>query len=226
MIIQGGQYDLSNTFINYQFISSQIISQHEGIHRQLIASTFDGISQIIIDKAIKFYSNNSELSNEYKKLLIHIINESRFAHEVFATYLSVKLNDVSETNRLLAEHPAEYRKYYWYIEDSFGSNLKTSYVQYSVLHCIAALTLSSNFITRLIENNLDPNLKLLESEKTNVRLEKIVKVFKNDDTFLERVRELVFNKIKNQKLDPFDITSEEDWERANGDSKKLAELVM
>ncbi|MCO0598521.1 hypothetical protein NGI46_13875 [Peribacillus butanolivorans] len=204
--------------INWNDMSDKVICKHELIHTQMFTTTIYGSYQILIKKLIGNTEENSEFYNQLLILNYELYKESIIAHEVAATYCSVKQLDAELVENYLSTLPGDYTKYYNTLAEVLDSNIKSTYAQYLIGNMLIRICLNPNIEDDIKRNLRSYNCSLGTKNSPNSRLNLILNEIKESD-FTELNDEL--NKIIHKKYlslgikRNFDYQNENDWKRLN-----------
>jgi hypothetical protein len=142
------------TSVNYiEQSNSPMVHFHETTHARIFQETPDGV---ILRILVLLLNNKCESVPDLKELVVHLIENSRFAHEIAATYIGIKyLRTEQERVEELATLPAEYRNYYNYFSKIVDPIAGSTHLQSAIAWSATFLIFSSPLITEIAEGGLN-----------------------------------------------------------------------
>ncbi len=214
-----GYHDLNSSHITIDALDSAITSRHEGLHGELLDHTPFGWLQ----HTLPFIEN---LVSEIKKPLVAkalhtTIEESRTAHETYATYLSVKSFSRDQEKALLSRHNKEYMAYFDTLSSVIDKSLESSYLQYLVGKALVSNAFATPLITRITSVEAILTLDIQDEESPNKRLRLILAHY--DELYVEEIQwainQCVIELIESGDIPPgFSPYVEQAWMNLNNQS--------
>jgi hypothetical protein len=211
--------DLTNWKIDWNDIADIAICRHELIHTKMFMTTVYGGYQLLIKKLLEFTERNSEF---YNQLLIgnyELYKQSKNAHEIVATYCSIKQLDSELIEPYVKTLPKEYLKYYSILSQKLDKSIKSTFLQYLVGELIGVVCFNSGIDDEIKSNLKSYNLKITNKNSPNVRLEMLINKINEKDIvlLLYELQEILSKNIQEIRIkEGFDIQVEKDWKDLEG----------
>ncbi|WP_310831350.1 hypothetical protein [Paenibacillus pedocola] len=209
--------NLQKWSVNWKDVSDIAICRHELIHSEFFIHTVYGSYQSLISKLIKQHSDdNPDYRNQLLILNYELYKQSVYAHEVVATYCSIKQLDVELIENYLCTLSTEYMNYYNTLSKLIDPYFKSTYMQYLVGHRLVSLCFDS-YIRNDIESCLGSyNCYIDKTNSPNYRLNEILSnINENDLKNLDNSLKLFLDKEIVKFIKEFDYQKEEDWKEIN-----------
>lgn len=202
-------------------LADGITAAHEAVHECILSSTPDGMAQRLLMAALSFGERLDPPQKEaLRRSLDGIADQSRFAHEVAATYLSIKQQPDAVQWLLAAELVRRYWLYYEYLFDLIDIRCQSPTLQLVIGNNIVQAAFSSRFITRLADLDIETPFELARDEQPDSRLRQIVGALERPGVFDDLLAALVARHAgtcRKAGSDNWDITSETQWAQNIGD---------
>jgi hypothetical protein len=204
--------------IHWKDISDMAICRHELIHSEIFIQTIYGSYQSLIKKLIKYTAEDTEFWNQLLVLNYELYKQSVIAHEVVATYCSIKQLAIELIENYLRTLPNEYNNYYNTLSNLIDPHIKSTYGQYLIGHRLLSICFNSN-LQQDIERSLGSfncNCYIDTSNSPNLRLNKILNELRDSD-FAEldnRLKELLNKELLHLGImQNFDYQNEDNWNK-------------
>lgn len=222
-----GFHDGMRATLSFDSLNNRVVFFHEHSHERVFTGTIDGSILALLWVAI----DNPENVSPERLAAIQItartmLDFSRNAHEVFATYNGIKMADQEEEEGALSRLDEEYSEYFHQAAEVIDSWFKSSFLQARVAWSMTHHVFTSRFALRFLA---DPWLKwqdLHVDETPNLRLKMLLEDLSSGggSSLGEAFRTCAGEFFEREPVTPWDIDDEESWKRdpAAGYSLDLA----
>jgi hypothetical protein len=221
-----GRHDGRRVEVPIDQANEPIVASHETIHDQILTQTPDGQSLYTLIRA-QGETDSAGNTETLETTVSCLISECEFAHEVAATYLSLKLRTPDQALADLASFPDAYRKYYLTLATILDDNFKSTYLQYLVGWGISVFTFSSPYLLKLGENDWSGLQPSLPNESPNQRLKTVLGLL--DPTALSSLSQLIeraaHEKCRQLQLKMWDLNSDLEWEEKAAHAEPIEEAI-
>lgn len=231
-ITTGGYHDGISTHIFLKHGLDPLVNHHEGIHDEIFGTCPDQqiLSTILLWEAGEFASlENKEDSSNYSSLASLMLESSEFAHEVFATYLSVKQFSPEQQTEQILRHPQHYQNFYRYLSETLDGNINSSYLQYGVAQALMVLTFSTPFARRFLTSLPLVITTLAEEENPSFRLRRMTEILKREGKvfiLLDEMQKIADSTASENGFLAWSLQSEVGWETADQQNRQLVEYAV
>ncbi|MCL2645794.1 MAG: tetratricopeptide repeat protein [Phycisphaerales bacterium] len=172
--VVAGYYTGDRTAIMATDTHDLVVQHHELIHERICTSTLDGLSLWALLMLKRVRENGVATPGHVAASADELIQKSRFAQEVGATYLGVKSMPPDSHDSILERLPPEYSSYFNEMKNVLDRHVKTSYLQYLVGWNIVTLAFWSPLLTRLVAAEFQTPVTLAEEETPDFRLRSLL----------------------------------------------------
>lgn len=209
-----GYHDMHKPVVDIRSWNSAVTTKHERLHDELFMhSTFGGFQKDVALVA-SLFSPSSEYRSVFENWKQISLDESRIAHETYATFLSIKSFPPDKEQYLLGRHPREYQTYFNHLSSVIDSDCGSSFLQYLVAKSLVTCAFWGRIRARVVTQKEILNPKVLPEESPDLRLYNLLENFEtklSDPIFAaidQSVEELI---IKGVLPKGFRAQSEADW---------------
>jgi hypothetical protein len=200
--------------IDSDFIDDEAVKLHERIHELIFAETPDGIFHSLLLRLLQ-KSEEPQTIQLLERVTTQLLEDSRFAHEVAATFLGTQaLRSDAERVDLIATLPHEYKTYYSFFDGLISDLFTCSFARYAVAWAFSRWAFCSPRAEIIME------LSDLRNEHVWRRIpgpnERIQRLRENISTFSkDQLRETIVNvarvALERSGVEWFDIEREDLW---------------
>jgi hypothetical protein len=164
-----GFHDFEHAYVLPPRAGYRLVASHEGIHDELLAATAFGACQRIF-RRLHQRSNEAHVRAAAAQLLADLVRFSTLTHECTATYLSIKAFPLSETARLIEEHPEKYKTFYARYADVIDPFVTTTFVQYHLGKALGSAAMNIPWIGSLRDWRPDRIVEVPTEGRPDTRL--------------------------------------------------------
>ncbi len=193
--------------------SHPLVVSHNWVHQVVLSSTPDGK---LLAGLLKLSSQDLKALDwpryQHHELVRYLLNASRIAQEVAATYLGVKMQPPDMGGKWMHLLDDQYRRYYSTLATLLDSHLGSLSLQYLFAWNIVHVAFASCFMERFARDPFDVQLNPMLNEQPNVRLQKIVDALKHRFSEVEQKVSGRFDELcEDLSIDPFDVHDQQSW---------------
>ncbi|MCL2645792.1 MAG: hypothetical protein FWD61_02170 [Phycisphaerales bacterium] len=150
------------------------VQHHESVHERICTQTPDGLSLGVLLMLAQAGESGITTPKHLATSADKLIQRSRFAQEVGATYLCVKVMQSDSHDSVLARLDTEYSNYFNVMKRVLDHRVKSSYLQYLVGWNIASTAFRSPLLERLVATGFQTPITLAENESPDFRLKSLL----------------------------------------------------
>ncbi|WP_144469716.1 hypothetical protein [Bacillus thuringiensis] len=208
--------DLKTWNVDWKDVSDIVICRHELIHTRVFLTSSYGHFQVLIKQLSELIEQGSDLWEQALYITYEMYKESKFAHEVVATYCSVKMLDNDLIEMYLKTLSKEYLSYYNCLAYLIDPYIKCTYLQYLIGELLLRICFDSNVLEDIRGKFQDFQFKVDKKNSPNSRLELILSTIQESDfkILIDELQDLVRQNYRELGIpENFDFQNEKDWHR-------------
>ncbi|MFD2257893.1 hypothetical protein ACFSSA_14515 [Luteolibacter algae] len=232
VISTGGYHDgvSTNIFLNHG--KDPLVNLHENVHDRIFSSCPDAriLAVLLFGERKEFAAlEDKRAIPKFSELINAMYSASEFAHEVFATYLSIKVFHISEHSAQAMRYPRDYQKYYEFLSVPLDERLGSSYLQYLVANALMVNSFSTPFYRRFLRSLPQVITSLKFDENPNQRLIAMMDVLGSGDRLdrlLAQLQRIADEISGSNGFQTWNLQSEDAWIAANGQERQLIEYAI
>ncbi len=223
--VTAGFFDGRRVAVMYHSVSNPAVAPHEEEHEMLMRGTADGM----IVSLLAFVAAKGNISERDRRIcrttFSELVDETRHAHEVAATYLGLNRFEPARIATLYDDLPPEYQSYYSVLGDLFDPLLENGFLRYRLAHILLYnVVFASRCWERLQGFWYSEPLCLRPMENPNVRLNHAIAALSNGrlDEIISVASSAAEKALTDRGLPLWDIRDSSQWP-ARPESADLAE---
>lgn len=194
-------------------VQDELMFDHEQIHEHIFRSMADGRLLSLLMSIPNAKTQLDEKAHAYVKLRDGLLKASERPHEIFATYLSIKMQRPEKEKALLSRYPKAHRSYYQLVSHCLDRQFGSTYLQHLVAFNMANTVFCSPFPSRFLEDP-HPDSRPEPNEEPRHRFDALRAAMEDSHKVSKLLDLLMVGAKKIGRLfgfEKWDILSESDW---------------
>lgn len=208
-----GSHNGKRSLVHIDSLDDEVVFHHEAAHETLFTTTIDGaILAMLWGFLDKRTTAGAAITSNLSKTAGALMESSRFAQEVIATYSGIKMVDPKVGSIALGKLPNAYRKYYRAASNVIDPLCKSTYLQVRMIRAIGSFTFRSCFARRFFA---EPTRAwgLDREDMADWRLRALLEQLSKGD--IESLRLAIDDWaamfFAKESIEPWDLDSEDGW---------------
>jgi hypothetical protein len=209
-----GTHDGSRATLHVGSLDNAVVFHHESAHEAMFTMTIDGVILAVLWRAIDRKMPTEAIRRKSLRTTARTLMEaSRFAQEVFATYYGIKMVEPEKGVAALTKLPEEYQTYFKAASDVIDPYYKSTFLQVRMITTLAHFAFRSLFAQRFLPDPWRAWKDLRDDEKPSWRLKTLFEDLTagGAEKLRRAIDDCAIDFFARENIKPWSLDDEEPW---------------